>query len=98
LQNREVRRLESIVKLVEEPAFGRNNRRAARLTVNGVVMPVEEVPGEPHLPLSRDEVTAKFVRYVDPILGGTRARKAVDGILDGSLATGLADLFSAFDQ
>ncbi len=98
LQNREVRRLESIVKLVEEPAFARNNRRAARLTVNGVVMPVEAVHGEPYLPLSRDEVTAKFIRYVDPILGGTRARKAVDGILDGSLATGLADLFSAFDQ
>ena len=34
----------------------------------------------------------------DPILDGTRARKAVDVILDGSLATCLADLFSAFDR
>ena len=33
-----------------------------------------------------------------PILDGTRARKAVDVILDGSLATCLADLFSAFDR
>ena len=33
-----------------------------------------------------------------PILDGTRARKAVEGILDGSLATCLADLFSAFDR
>ena len=34
----------------------------------------------------------------DPILNGTPARKAVDGILDGSLATFLAGLFSAFHR
>ena len=33
-----------------------------------------------------------------PILDGARTTKAVDGILDGSLASCLADLFSAFDR
>ena len=38
----------------------------------------------------------KVMEKSGTILNGTRARKAVDGILDGSLATCLADLFSAF--
>ena len=40
----------------------------------------------------------KVMERNGPILNGTRGRKAVDGILDGSLATCLADLFSAFDR
>ncbi|MBC8242296.1 MAG: MmgE/PrpD family protein, partial [Alphaproteobacteria bacterium] len=73
LQNAEVRRLEALVHLVEEPRFTARNQRAARLTIGSDTIVVDAVPGEPHLPLSAGEVAAKFSRYVGPILGADRA-------------------------
>mgnify|MGYP001493706140 CR=1 FL=1 len=75
LQNNEVRRLEGLVKLVEATDYTKAGQRAARLTINGdrigEVIEVNAVPGEPHLPLSQDQVLAKFVRYVAPVLAMT---------------------------
>ncbi|MFP6774637.1 MAG: MmgE/PrpD family protein [Alphaproteobacteria bacterium] len=95
LQNPEVRRLEGLVKLVEAADFSQANQRAARLTIDGETIVVDAVPGEPHLPLSRDQVVEKFIRYVAPILGYDRARRLAGDGLDRPLATSLRELFIA---
>ncbi|MFP6696079.1 MAG: MmgE/PrpD family protein [Alphaproteobacteria bacterium] len=95
LRNPEVRRLEGLVNLVEATDFSKGNQRAARLTINGETIVVDAVPGEPHLPLSRDQVVEKFIRYVAPILGDDGARQLAGDSLDRPLATSLRDLFSA---
>jgi hypothetical protein len=84
-----------LVNLVESADFSKGNQRAARLTINGETIVVDAVPGEPHLPLSRDQVVEKFIRYVAPILGDDRARQLAGDSLDRPLATSLRDLFSA---
>jgi len=95
LQNPEVRRMEGLVNLVEAADFSKANQRAARLTINSETIVVDAVPGEPHLPLSRDQVVEKFIRYVAPTLGDDGARQLAGDSLDRPLATSLRDLFSA---
>ncbi len=96
LASPEVRRLEALANVVEAPAFTQANKRAARLVVNGEVFAVNSVPGEPDLPLTAEEVVAKFIRYVGPILGQAKAAAAAEAIMHAPLATSLGDVFSAF--
>ncbi len=96
LNNKEVRRLEALVHIVEEPAFTRANRRAARLTVGTaegpVTIAVDAVPGDTDLPLPDEAVADKFNRYVTPILGAVRAEALASSLLTAPLSSHLRDL------
>lgn len=77
-------RLEQMV-VVEADAS--RTRRGAKLTieVDGARLSesVETVAGDPERPMTRDEVVAKFHRYVAPVLGVDRTELLVEFILDG---------------
>jgi 2-methylcitrate dehydratase PrpD len=93
LNDGEVRRLEALVTIAEEPEFTRVNKRAARLRVDGETFAVDAVPGELELPLSAAEVEAKFVRYVAPVMGRAGAEGLAEGLLRAPLSTALRELF-----
>ncbi len=93
LSNDEVRRLEALVTIVEEPDFTRANKRAARLVVNGETIAVDAVPGEPDLPLPADEVEAKFIRYVAPVMGQAEAEGLAARLLRAPLSSPLKEMF-----
>jgi 2-methylcitrate dehydratase PrpD len=62
-----VRSLESKVRLTEEEALGRSGRRGATLAVEirgeRLEHTVDRVAGDPSLPMTREQVAAKFARY-----------------------------------
>jgi 2-methylcitrate dehydratase PrpD len=71
-----VARLEHLVEVIVDPAIA---HRGARLVVDGWEIAVAQVPDDPGLPMSRDEVVAKFNQFAGP--GAERIAAAV---LDGS--------------
>jgi 2-methylcitrate dehydratase PrpD len=64
LSNPDVRRLESMIELEEHPALTTQDKRGAELTVTAggktAGYSVDDVPGDPHRPLTRDELVHKF--------------------------------------
>ncbi|MDP6875406.1 MAG: MmgE/PrpD family protein [Alphaproteobacteria bacterium] len=99
LNNREVRRLEALVNIVEEPAFTKANKRAARLTVGTAqgaadTLDVDAVPGDVDMPLPDADVGDKFVRYVTPILGPDRAVALASSFMTAPLSSSLVELLS----
>ncbi len=98
LNDAEVHRLEALVTITEEARFTNENKRAARLTVGTVegseTFTVEAVPGDADLPLSPKAVGDKFIRYVAPILGPSRAAKLAAAVNDAPLSASLVELLS----
>lgn len=98
LMDGEVRRLEALVVLTEATDYTARNQRAARLTITYAdskeTVLVDAVPGEVDMPLPADEVEAKFIRYVTPILGQACANKMAQGILNAPLSSPLVGLLA----
>ena len=98
LNEPEVRRLEALVTITEEPQFSSENKRAARLTVRTAegseTLAVMIVPGDADMPLSAREVEDKFVRYASPVVGTGRAGVLASALLEASLSSSLRDLLA----
>lgn len=93
LRDSEVRRLEALVSLVEDPVLTLNNERAATLTVmtkeSLETITASQLPGDPGFPLTTARVEAKFLRYSTPIIGADRAAEIASAVLNGPLSTPL---------
>jgi 2-methylcitrate dehydratase PrpD len=65
-------------------------RRGAQLTIasggKSLTESVDDVAGDPAIPMSKDQVVAKFRRYVEPILGESHAGWLVRFFLEGDAA------------
>ena len=74
-------------------------RRGARvtLTVAGrdLTESVDDIAGDPSLPMTQDQVIAKFHRYVDPIIGESHASNLERLFVQGGSAH---DLLACFNQ
>jgi 2-methylcitrate dehydratase PrpD len=86
LADAELRRLEAMVELAEDPALSAAaGRRGAtlRVTAGGEVLKaaVDGVTGDPDHPMSEAEAVAKFLRFAAPSLGADRARAVSDALL-----------------
>lgn len=94
LADSEVTRLEGIIQLESDAEISRGGR-GARLTVvtpdGSETCAVDRVVGDPGLPLSPDQVQAKFERYAAPTLGAARATRIADVILAGELSAQLSE-------
>ena len=82
----ELQRIEALVELREDAALTASGTRGATLQVttdDGVFSAtVTQVAGDPEMPMTEDEVMAKFARYAGPALGaGTEA--VVRAVLQG---------------
>ena len=75
----ELRRLEELVEVQGDPALGAGGRRSAVLTVEAndriLEARADTIPGDPELQLSREQVVAKFMRYVDGALEHDKAAR-----------------------
>ena len=82
-----IRRLEQRVVVEADQA---RLRRGAQLTIDiegqGLTESVDAVAGDPATPMTRDQVVAKFHRYVGPILGEGHAGSLVRFFLEGDPA------------
>jgi hypothetical protein len=58
------------------------------LTVDGqdLTENVDDIIGDPSLPMTQDQVVAKFHRYLDPIIGASHASDLMQLLLQGSSA------------
>ncbi len=88
LANQKIRDLESMITVVADPALGVNGMRSAKLEVDVAFQThrsfVDRVLGDPDMPMSRDDVIAKFLRYARPSLGEKLANEWVHQILQAS--------------
>jgi len=86
LQDPTVRRLEAMVTVEEEAAFTSVNKRAANLTVETATtketIAVDAVAGDPDLPMTRDDIIAKFLRFAAPTIGTGRAESLAEAVLE----------------
>jgi 2-methylcitrate dehydratase PrpD len=73
-------------------------RRGARVTIamrgNSFTESVDDVAGDPALPMTRDQVVGKFHRYVEPILGERGAASLVRFLLEGDCAQSARTCFT----
>jgi 2-methylcitrate dehydratase PrpD len=80
-----ITRLERLVAIEAEPA---RIRRSATVTIDlagrSLTEHAETVAGDPANPMTRDQVVAKFCRYVAPTLGARRAELLVEFFIDGN--------------
>jgi 2-methylcitrate dehydratase PrpD len=85
----EVRRIEAMVEIVEDPELSESGTRGATLevTVEGELWSraVAHVPGDAERPLTRDELVTKFNAGAIPVIGAHRADEIAQLILDGPL-------------
>lgn len=98
LADPEVMRLEGLIELEVDTNIGAGQRgsRLAVTTLDGSKnYTVDKVPGDPGLPLSKDQVRAKFEHYAAPTLGENRAARIADVVLEGRLATRQGDILGA---
>jgi 2-methylcitrate dehydratase PrpD len=72
-QDAELRRLEGLVLLQAEP--GSVRRASMTVTANGKTLEArcDQVAGDAGMPISRDEIVAKFVRYSEGAVTGEKA-------------------------
>lgn len=84
-----VRRLESMVRVVADPAHAVNNTRGATLAVRIDGKPLRasvlHVKGDPSEPMSADECRAKFLDYASPRVTRDAAQRFASALLDGPL-------------
>lgn len=77
LDHPEIRRIEALVHLVEDPGLTEAGLRGATLTLVTATATLTErvgaVAGDPALPMTEAEVAAKFHRYAGPVLGAAAA-------------------------
>jgi 2-methylcitrate dehydratase PrpD len=92
-----LRALESKVPLHEDTARTGAGRRGAtlRVFVDGgrLERSVDVVAGDPGVPMTEDEVRAKFIRYAGAPLGERRAAHLFDRLLEAPATLPLAALF-----
>lgn len=66
-EDAELRRLEKLVQVATDPVLGNAGKRGAKLVVEAAgkthQVRVTTIKGDPGLPLSQEEVAAKFMRY-----------------------------------
>ena len=82
-----ITRLEQRVVVEADPA---RLRRGAQLTIviggQSLTESVDDVAGDPAMPMTRDQVVGKFRRYVEPMLGEPDAEALIRFFLDGDPA------------
>lgn len=65
-------------------------RRGARVTIDiggkSLTESIDDVAGDPTMPMTKDQVAGKFLRYVGPILGEAHAESLVRVLLEGDSA------------
>ena len=90
-----VRALEARVVVEVDPQRARRGARVT-LTVDGqdLTENVDDIIGDPSLPMTQDQVAAKFRRYLDPIIGAAHASDLVQLFLQGSTAQ---DVWACFN-
>lgn len=97
LQDPEVRRLEALVKVVRDEQLTGEGRRGATLTVCSAggeeTYSADRVPGDPALPMTEAEVSAKFMRYAGPHIGPDAAQAMSEALLEGRLEQPLDKVF-----
>jgi 2-methylcitrate dehydratase PrpD len=80
-----IRRLEqSIVVEVDQSRQRRGARVIIDIAGQSLAESVDDIAGDPAIPMSQDQVVAKFHRYVEPILGETDAGSLVRFFLEGN--------------
>ena len=81
----EVRRLEALVEIEIDPTFETGNRRGGSLLVSAGYRDVERdvraIPGDPSMPLSAEEVAAKFMRYAEASVPNEKAFVFANAVL-----------------
>ena len=72
-----MRRLERLVRVETDPVLGNAGRRGAKLLVQSgekhYEARVTAIKGDPDMPLSQEEVAAKFMRYAGPSVPAGKA-------------------------
>ena len=81
----EMRRLEALVAISIDPALEAAGRRGGSLMVSSgyhdLDRDVRAIPGDPSMPLSAEEVVAKFMRYCEPRVPNEKAFVFANAIL-----------------
>jgi 2-methylcitrate dehydratase PrpD len=82
-----IRRLEQSVVVEADPT---RLRRGAKLTIDiggtSLAESVDDIAGDPAMPMTKDQVVGKFRRYIEPILGEKDAGSLVRFFLEGDAA------------
>ena len=98
LNDPEIRRLEALVTITEDPTMTSDNKRSARLIVGtpkgAETMVADTVPGEPDVPLSAHDVEDKFIRYATPVIGADRATDVASAFLQAPLSSSVRDMLT----
>ena len=85
-----VRRLESLVEIVEAEDMTRSGARGCRLTVEAGdfswTCEIDGVSGDASQPMTRSEIIDKFHPLTDPVIGPEAAERIVQKILEAPLA------------
>jgi len=73
----EIRRLEALVEIAIDPAFEASGKRGGSLLVSAGYRDherdVRSIPGDPSMPLSAEDVAAKFMRYAEASVPNEKA-------------------------
>jgi 2-methylcitrate dehydratase PrpD len=89
-----VRALEACVVVEVDP---HRTRRGAHVTLNvggqNLIESVDDIAGDPSLPMTQDQVVSKCHRYLDPILGVSHASDLVSFFLHGDSSQDVAACF-----
>ena len=90
-----ITRLEQMIVVDVDPDRG---RRGAKLTISlggkRLTETVDEVVGDPGMPMTRDSAESKFRRYVEPTLGYRHADALAGFFLDGDAGASVRRCFS----
>lgn len=81
----ETRRLEALVAIEIDPAFEVSGKRGGSLSVSAGYRDLERdvraIPGDPSMPLSAEEVAAKFMRYAEASVPNEKAFVFANAVL-----------------
>jgi 2-methylcitrate dehydratase PrpD len=95
LDNPLIRALEQRVVIEVDP---QRTRRGARVTLTvagqSLTESVDDILGDPSLPMTRRETLAKFHRYLDPVIGAPRAHDLAQLFLHGDNAQDVQACFN----
>lgn len=91
----QITRIERMVTIESDPAR-RTRSATATVEIGGkkLAEDAENVIGDPANPMSKDQATAKFLRYVEPSLGPARTKLLVDFFIDGNLTVPARQCFA----
>jgi len=95
----ELRRLEALTEVLARPELGASGARTAILTVEAGARAererVDSIAGGPERPLSRETVTAKFIRYAAAHTSPERARHFAEALLAGDTQQDFGAMWSS---